>query len=216
MIPVELTSQPASTSLSGSWQNLEGDSRTRRSNLFSTPQVTPEEPRGATRGIAETLLGQQQQQQQVPQWNGETSPPPPSESNPLLIQVIELTSVLESMQTKIVDLESNKDMMEARARDNFAESVQQNAKLLEDREWNMNMMSELKDEVDRLRTQVGKPQQGAEDRKDRDGHDSKGGKQDSYAYFVTKSAEHFPVVDAKRCETELQAWDQYWEAIVSF
>ncbi len=33
---------------------------------------------------------------------------------------------------------------------------------------------------------------------------------------MTKFAEHFPVFDAKRCETELQAWDQYWEAIVSF
>jgi hypothetical protein len=56
----ELGSQPASADVSSSWQNLEGESRSRSSNLFSTPSDNAQQ---STRGIAETLLGQAQRQQ---------------------------------------------------------------------------------------------------------------------------------------------------------
>ena len=41
-------------------------------------------------------------------------------------------------------------------------------------------------------------------------------KEESYAYFVTKFAQHFPSFDARACETQLRRWEEYWDSVTGF
>ena len=41
-------------------------------------------------------------------------------------------------------------------------------------------------------------------------------KDKTYAYVVTKLAQHFPSFDAKACETQLRKWEDYWDSVKAF
>ena len=196
--------------LSGSWEELHPSS-------VSTTNVQEAVLReGNTLGISAQLSKRIQGQESETPISKEKSG---SGGNTLEEEVLQLTSVLEAMQSKIFDLEASKEQQEKVAREEFARTVAMNTKLLEDRKFHMDMMAGLKEDVEKLRAE--KEQRGREeidkeqfDKKtpDKDGK----GKTDSYAWFVTKFAEHFPQFDPKKAEVELGAWESYWESVTAF
>ena len=71
----------------------------------------------------------------------------------------------------------------------------------------MDLITHLQDEIQELKARVPDVSKGKE---------NFSRKEESYAYFVTKFAENFPRFDAYRSETELRAWEDYWEEVEAF
>ena len=95
-----------------------------------------------------------------------------------------------------------------------AESVALNQRIIritrenqEYRQQQLDLITKLQDEIQELKTRVTEQPKGKE---------GLSRKEEPFAYFVTKFAENFPRFDAQRSETELRAWEDYWEEVEAF
>ena len=136
-------------------------------------------------------------------------------------QLAEVAKQMEAMQEKLFDLESTKDQLEKQNNASLQKLVEANQLRVEDRKTHLDLFDTLKAQMDSLKENLPKAKGGNPSYKgdfDEDDPTSLkfGKKDDNYAYFVSKFAQHFPAFDPKRSELQLSAWEDYWEAIEGF
>ena len=129
---------------------------------------------------------------------------------PQIPNLQKVISDIEDLRTRLIDVESENEALKKRSEESVRKMVEANRLRIEDSRSHLNIVDALNDKIQRLEeTSVNKETL-------KDSKPKFGEKQEAYAYFVTKFAQHFPIFDARKSETELRAWEDYWDAVRGF
>jgi len=129
-------------------------------------------------------------------------------------QTKEMDSKLLSMEAQVLDLEADK---EALKRDNVAQLKQllsASQDRVRDRKEHLDLVDDLRQQIQDMKASTGKSDPFSPDGNKE--HIRHGKKEESYAYFVTKFAQHFPMFDPRKSELQIRGWEDYWDQVKGF
>ena len=156
----------------------------------SAPAETTTQRKSTTSG-ASTPIHAQDMQQQFDLLRADFS-----------VKIENMTKVVTNLQGQILSLESDKEALQKENRAQIRKVVELNRDRVEEMELAMKANDDIREQVDKLKER--KPEFGGKS------------KEDIYAHFVTKFAQHFPSFDVKQSEMRLRYWEEYWDSITGF